>query len=239
MAGDELEVPPSELLEHPGIVGHHEDRSSVRGELAEEAHEHVGALGIQRRGGLVEEPRLGTERQRPGDGDSQLLAAGERAGVLGEELRLEPGADDELPRGRFGEVLARRAVARCGRCPGPSPGTSRAPGAPARRGGGPGAGRASARRRRRAAPAPRPARRAGRGSRSRVVFPPPDGPPRVSTVPPGRAGGRCGRAALGPRTSSGGHGLRAGRACSGAPDLGQRAGERQARQPHRPPESRP
>jgi hypothetical protein len=84
MAGDELEAPPSELLEHPGIVGHHEDRSSLRGELTEEAHEHVGAPGIQRRGGLVEEPRFGTERQRPGDGHSQLLAAGERAGILGE-----------------------------------------------------------------------------------------------------------------------------------------------------------
>ena len=65
MAGDELEVPPPELLEHPGIVGHHEDGSPFRGELAEDAHEHVGALAIQRRGGLVEEPRLGMERQRP------------------------------------------------------------------------------------------------------------------------------------------------------------------------------
>ena len=55
--------------------------------LGQVAHdrEHVAdELGVERRGRLVEEHELGVHRQRPGDGDALLLAAGElrREGVV-------------------------------------------------------------------------------------------------------------------------------------------------------------
>ena len=66
-----------ELLERACVVSHHEDRRALGGELAQQAHDEIGALGVQGRRGLVQEPRLGTERERPGDGDPQLLPTGE------------------------------------------------------------------------------------------------------------------------------------------------------------------
>ena len=75
--------------------------------------EHVAdQLGVERRGGLVEEHQLGVHRQRPGDRDALLLAAGElrRVGVVlvgqADPLQVVPG------RPRSASALPRRST-RC------------------------------------------------------------------------------------------------------------------------------
>ena len=54
----------------------------VAGEAAHHVQHVADQLGVEGGGGLVEEHQLGLHRQRPGDGDALLLAAGELGGVV-------------------------------------------------------------------------------------------------------------------------------------------------------------
>ena len=149
-----------------------------------EPDEEVGPLDIERRRGLVQQPHLGPERERPRDRDPQLLAAGERTGVLAEELRLEPGADDQLARVGLGELLPGEPR------PGPDVVQHRALEHRRSLGDQGDAAAGLSRRERPDVPAVQQhlaaVRRSASSPRMRrsVVFPPPDGPLRVVMLPP-------------------------------------------------------
>src|SRR5829696_1549084 len=68
------------------LVGHHDHGHGLAllrpGELDHHVEDLLDHLGVQRRGGLVEEHQLGLHGQRPGDGDPLLLASRELGGVL-------------------------------------------------------------------------------------------------------------------------------------------------------------
>ena len=70
--------------------------------------EHLaGELGVERRGRLVEEHDVGLHRQRPGDGDALLLAAGEPDGVLAGLVGQADPVEEVLgPLGDLGSVPA-------------------------------------------------------------------------------------------------------------------------------------
>ena len=62
------------------VSDHHHGTTFFR-QLAHHFEHLTHQLGIQRRGGLVEEHGFRVHRQRPGDGDALLLAAGELVGI--------------------------------------------------------------------------------------------------------------------------------------------------------------
>ena len=99
-----------------------------RGELAHHVEHLLDQLRVERAGDLVEEHHAGVHRQRPGDRDPLLLAAGEPVGVLvdlvgeadaGEQrlrLRLAPpprARPSDLLRGQR-DVLERASCAGTG-----------------------------------------------------------------------------------------------------------------------------
>ncbi len=85
-------------------MGDDDHRHAVGGQLAHDLQHLVDHLGVERRGGLVEEHDLGVHRQRPGDRDPLLLAAGQLGGVL---RRLGADADplQQFLGGPHGPVL--------------------------------------------------------------------------------------------------------------------------------------
>ena len=149
--------------------------------------DHVGGLGVERRGGLVEQDRVGVAGQGPRERDAGALAAGERAGGARRGSGIEAGGGE---RGVACVVGAGQRSRRRG-CPRPCRAASPGPARRARRGG---AGPAVAMRgcpRRRARSCPPRARRAGSGSAAACSSP-------RRTRPPARA--RC-RAAASKLTS--------------------------------------
>ena len=84
-----------------------------RGQVGHRGQHALDQLGVQRRGGLVEEHHLGLHRQRPGDRDPLLLAAGQRARARTSALCAQADAVE----------LGERALAR------PRPWTGRGAGA--------------------------------------------------------------------------------------------------------------
>jgi hypothetical protein len=50
------------------------------GQVADDVQHLADQLGVEGGGRLVEQQHLGLERQRPGDGDALLLAAGQARG---------------------------------------------------------------------------------------------------------------------------------------------------------------
>ena len=174
-----------------GVVGDEHDRPSARVELAEDG-QHVGAgAAVEVAGRLVgeDERRLGDER--PGDGDTLLLAAATARSARGRPGRPDRAAPappvralGPLARGRRpGRAAAsRRCRARSSAAAGCTTG---------RRSRWSGCGGAPARRRRGRRPACRPARRRPAVGRSRqprmfiiVLLPEPDGPT-IATNSPG------------------------------------------------------
>jgi hypothetical protein len=236
MAG-ELEGAALRAARAPGHRGSPRGRSSLRGELTEQAHEQSARLASSAAVGSSRSHAFGTERQRPGDGHSQLLAAGERAGVLGENSGGSRRGRSSSPRS-FGEVLRRK----------PWPGADVVQDRPGNiagawgtsatrrrisRGGG-----ASARRRRRTAPALVRLGEEAEDPQQRSSSRHPNGHLRVSTVPPPRCGGRLRSSSTRPRTSSGGHGFEQGG--HAAEHRTRPAGGRTpGASAHRPPGSRP
>ena len=75
------------------------------GELAHDAEHLADELRVERRGRLVEEHELGVHRERPGDGDALLLAAGE-LGRVGRRLVAEAHLLEQLERPRPRLLLA-------------------------------------------------------------------------------------------------------------------------------------
>src|SRR5919112_2055346 len=64
------------------LVGDDDHGHAVAGERGHHVEDLVDHLRVERRGGLVEEHHLGVHRQRAGDGDPLLLAAGQLGRVL-------------------------------------------------------------------------------------------------------------------------------------------------------------
>ena len=81
------------------------------GEVAHHRQHLADQLGIQRAGDLVEQHRLGLHRQRAGDGDALLLAAGELLGIVVAACRrARPARSRAMRRARA--PRARAAAAR-------------------------------------------------------------------------------------------------------------------------------
>jgi hypothetical protein len=82
------------------LVGHHQHRHALRGELAHDVEDVAHELRVEGAGGLVEQHHLRVHRQRPGDGHALLLAARELRGVgVGLLGQSPPGrASREPPR---------------------------------------------------------------------------------------------------------------------------------------------
>lgn len=64
------------------LMGDHDHRHPVAGELTHDLQDLVDHLGVERGGGLVEQHRLALHGEGPGDGDTLLPAAGELGGIL-------------------------------------------------------------------------------------------------------------------------------------------------------------
>ena len=64
------------------LVGDHHHGHAVLGEAAHDREHLADELGIERRRRFVEEHHVRVHRQRPGDGDTLLLAAGQARRVL-------------------------------------------------------------------------------------------------------------------------------------------------------------
>ena len=73
----------------PHLVGHDHHRHPLPGQVLHDREDLPDHLGIEGRGGLVEEHADRVHRERPRDRHPLLLAAGELAGVLLREI-LEP-----------------------------------------------------------------------------------------------------------------------------------------------------
>jgi hypothetical protein len=104
------------------LVRDDDHRGASLGQIPHDVENLADQLGVERRGGLVEQDQLGVEGERPGDGDALLLAAGElpRIGLLlvgqsdlGQELRgslsgfgtLADRLDDVLEDGQVREEV--------------------------------------------------------------------------------------------------------------------------------------
>ena len=72
----------ADLFGEADLVGDDEHRHPFRGELAHRVEDLFDELGVERGGDLVEEHHVRFHRQRPGDRDALLLAAGEPFRVL-------------------------------------------------------------------------------------------------------------------------------------------------------------
>ena len=88
------------------LVGHHEQRHALGGELADHAQHLAHELGVEGRGDLVAEQDLGRHRQGAGDGHPLLLPARELVGV-GVELLGQAHLLQHRARGGLDLVLAR------------------------------------------------------------------------------------------------------------------------------------
>ena len=90
------------------LMGDDDHGGLAVGEVAQDAEDFAGQLGVEGAGRLIEAEDVRVEGQRTGDGHPLLLAAGELMGVvarplrqahLGQQiagLRLEAGVDDFL-----------------------------------------------------------------------------------------------------------------------------------------------
>ena len=97
----------ADLFGEAHLVGDDEHRHPFRGELAHRVEHLFDELGVEGAGDLVEQHHVRFHRQRPGDRDPLLLAAGEPFGVLAE---LVAEADPFEQRGRFLPRLRLRAA---------------------------------------------------------------------------------------------------------------------------------
>ena len=72
-----------DLSGEPHLVGDDDHRHAFLGKLFHHREHFADQLRVKRRGGFVEQHELGVHRQRPGDRDPLLLAAGQlrRIGV--------------------------------------------------------------------------------------------------------------------------------------------------------------
>ena len=86
------------------LVGDHDHRHAALGEVDHDVEDLLDHLGVEGGGGLVEEHHLGLHRERAGDGDPLLLAAGELGGVLA-GLVADPDPVEQLLRARLGVGL--------------------------------------------------------------------------------------------------------------------------------------
>ena len=89
----------ADLAREAHLVGDDDHRHAVAGEAAHHVEHLADQLGVERRGRLVEEHQLRLHRQRAGDRDALLLAAGELRRV-GVDLvaRGRPGRAAPAPR---------------------------------------------------------------------------------------------------------------------------------------------
>ena len=81
--------PVADVAGEAHLVGDDDHRHPLRGQLAHHVEHLLDQLGVERAGHLVEEHHVRVHRQRAGDRDPLLLAAGEPFGVL-VELVGEP-----------------------------------------------------------------------------------------------------------------------------------------------------
>ena len=98
---------------------------AVAGQALDDLQHLAGQLGVERRGDLVEQHQLGLHRQRAGDRDALLLAAGELLGIglrlVGEaHLRQHRSASSRCSaRGSFstrrGASMMFSSAVRCGK----------------------------------------------------------------------------------------------------------------------------
>ena len=85
---DDLAVAETDDAVGPGerevdlVQAAHDGQSLVDGDLADERHDLLARLGVERGDGLVGEQDLGVLHERAGDGDALLLSAGEGVGAL-------------------------------------------------------------------------------------------------------------------------------------------------------------
>ena len=112
-----------DLLGEPDLVGDHDHRPALAGQVAHDTEHLADRLGVQRRGGLVEQDELRAQRERAGDPHPLLLAAGQ-LGRVGVRLVAQPHLVEQgqpaLAGGRhrlalgvhrpLDDVLQRRAV---------------------------------------------------------------------------------------------------------------------------------
>ena len=73
------------------LVRDDDHRDAVAGEVGDDLQHLADHLGVERGGRLIEEQHIGLHRQRPHDGDTLLLPAGELGGI-GVRLVLKPHA---------------------------------------------------------------------------------------------------------------------------------------------------
>ena len=84
-------------LGEPDLVRDDHHRPAFGGQVLDHAQHVADELGVERRGGLVEQHQLGLQRQRAGDPDPLLLTAGELVRVLIGLLR-QPDLRQQPPR---------------------------------------------------------------------------------------------------------------------------------------------
>jgi hypothetical protein len=80
------------LLGEADLVRHHDHRQAGTGQVFHHVEHLADQLGIQRRGGLVEQHQHRLHGQRPGDGHPLLLPAGQLTGIGA----LSPGQSDPI-----------------------------------------------------------------------------------------------------------------------------------------------
>ena len=80
---------------------HDHHRHAVGGKLAHDVENFADHFRVEGRGRLVEQHQVRLHRQRAGDGNALLLAAGELAGIF-VRMRLEADAVEQLEGGRLG-----------------------------------------------------------------------------------------------------------------------------------------
>ena len=89
--------PVADLAREAHLVGDDDHRHPVAGEVAHHVEHLADHLRVERRGRLVEEHQLRLDRERAGDRDPLLLAAGE-VGRVGVGLLGDPDPLEQPPR---------------------------------------------------------------------------------------------------------------------------------------------
>ncbi len=107
--------PVGDLAGEAHLVGDDHHRHALRGEVLHDAEHVADELGVEGAGRLVEQHHLGVHRQRPGDGDPLLLAAGELGGVGARPSRRGPTLSRLRRRDLVGLVLAALRAPAAGR----------------------------------------------------------------------------------------------------------------------------
>ena len=86
------------------LVGDHDHRHPGGGQVGHQRQHALDQFRVERRGGLVEQHHLGRHRQRPGDRDPLLLAAGEVARSRVTPCRRSPTSSSWIA-GRLDRLL--------------------------------------------------------------------------------------------------------------------------------------